>query len=277
MNAMNVVRSRQADVKRLRGIAMVALAAALLALGCATGVSPEEAKRIERAEAARDVAVDHLAQGRTAMAIRKLQQAAELNPTDEQVYMWLGEAYRRKGLLDRAEQNLLKALALVEDPSAFNHQETTLNLSGLYIQMKRYDEAIAICERLVDDPTFATPWRALTNRGWAQLKAGRRSDARASLEAAIDFHPRYSPALLNLGILEQKDQHHLRAIEYFERALEGGRLGYDGIAEANYRLAEIYVSLGKRRKAIEHFNVALERSPYGRWGTQSKSYLELLR
>jgi tetratricopeptide (TPR) repeat protein len=54
-------------------------------------------------------------------------------------------------------------------------------------------------------------------------------------------------------------------------------MNYDAIAEANYRMAEIYVSLGKRRKAIEHFRVALERSPNGEWGEQSKTYLEMLQ
>ena len=48
-------------------------------------------------------------------------------------------------------------------------------------------------------------------------------------------------------------------------------------AEANYRVGEIYISMGKKEKALEYFNVALERSPYGKWGTQSKSYLEMLR
>jgi lipoprotein NlpI len=49
------------------------------------------------------------------------------------------------------------------------------------------------------------------------------------------------------------------------------------IAEANFHMAEIYVSMGQREKAISHFGLALERSPYGEWGEQSQSYLELLR
>ena len=48
-------------------------------------------------------------------------------------------------------------------------------------------------------------------------------------------------------------------------------------AEANYRLAEIYVSLGKRDRAVSHLLAAVEGSPNGRWGQKSEEYLKLLR
>lgn len=252
---------------------------ALVGLGCASGsVAREtELERIRVATATRDVAVDHLNQGRTAMAIRKFHEAHDANPSDAVTTLWLGEAYRRKGMLGKAEEYLLQALALNGDPQDYNYQETVLNLSALYIQMKRFEDARLQCQQLIEDPTFSSPWRALTNKGWAELKLGKLAEARKSFEAAIDFHPRYSPALFNLGIQDQMERRYLSAIRHFDAAIETGRLSADAQAEANYRMAEIYVSLGKRGKAIEHFEVSLERSPYGKWGTQSKSYLELLR
>ena len=45
---------------------------------------------------------------------------------------------------------------------------------------KRYAEAIPECDRLIDDPTFASPWRALTNRAWAEYKLGRARARRAT-------------------------------------------------------------------------------------------------
>jgi len=256
-------------------LTLAAVAASLL-FGCASGGGPtDQAKAL--AVATRDVGIDHLNQGRTAMAIRKLTEADEIDPTDPVTHLSLGEAYRRKGMLERAEQELLQSLALSSDTSDFNYQETVLNLSALYIQMKRYEDAIAQCELLVQDPTFSTPWRALTNKGWAQLELGRVDDARKSFQEALDFHPRYAPAHLNLGVLEQRERRYVPALRHFELASDGNRMPPDALAEANYRMAEIYVSMGKRRKAIEHFSVALERSPYGEWGTQSRSYLELLR
>jgi Tfp pilus assembly protein PilF len=255
----------------------VALLALVLLAGCVTVTSDEERKQIELAQATRDVGFDHLSQGRTAMAIRKLRQARDLDPKDPETYLWLGEAFRRKGMLERAEENLLIAIELTDDPSSRSEQETKLNLSALYIQMERYPEAIALCEALVEDPTFSTPWRPLTNRGWSFYKMGDLVSARQSFDEALDFHPKYWPAHLNLGIIDQKEGHALAAIMHFEKALEGDRLGYDATAEANYRVGEIYISMGEKERAVEHFNVALERSPYGKWGTQSKSYLEMLQ
>jgi tetratricopeptide (TPR) repeat protein len=249
----------------------------LLGVGCVTTGADDSADNLSLSAAIRDVGIDHLSQGRTAMAIRKLQEAHSVYPADPVTFLWLGEAYRRKGMLDKAEQHLLRSLELNPTTSDFNHQETVLNLGALYIQMKRYDESIVRCQELIDDPTFSSPWRALTNRGWAEYKLARYSAARQSWEQALDFFPRYSAAHLNIGILDQRERQYLAAIRHFEQAIESQRLGYDGNAEANYRMAEVYVAIGRRQKAIEHFTVALEQSPYGDWGSQSKSYLDLLR
>jgi type IV pilus assembly protein PilF len=265
---------------RLRGglarLALV-LVAALLATACVTTGGEPVDREEGRAASIRNVGIDHLQQGRTAMAIRKLVEANDLDPKDPATHLALGEAYRRKGMLDRAEQEYKRAIEVSPKTNDFNRQETVLNLSALYIQMKRYDDAIAQCRTLVDDPTFSTPWRALTNMGWAAFKLGQITEARRYLEEALDFHPRYAPANLDLGIVEQQARQYLPALRRFEYAVEGDQMPADAIAEANYRMAEIYVALGKRAKAIEHFQVALDRSPYGEWGAQSQSYLELLQ
>ncbi len=255
---------------------VLVLLAALIASGCAA-VGPDKKSEDGRAASIRDVGIDHLRQGRTAMAIRKLSEANDLNPEDPATHLALGEAYRRKGMLDRAESEYKRAIEVSPEVNDFNRQETVMNLSALYIQMKRYEDAIAGCRELVEDPTFSSPWRPLTNMGWAAFKLGRNAEARKYLGEALDFHPRYAPANLNLGIVEQADRQYLAALHRFEVSIEGEQMPPDAIAEANYRMAEIYVALGKRAEAIEHFNVALERSPYGEWGTQSQSYLELLR
>lgn len=271
---------RLIGTRRLRGglarIGPVFLVA-MLATGCVTTAGDPIDREEGRAASIRNVGIDHLQQGRTAMAIRKLLEADELDPKDPATHLALGEAYRRKGMLDRAEQEYKRAIEVSPKANDFNRQETVLNLSALYIQMKRYEDAIAQCRALVDDPTFSTPWRPLTNMGWAAFKLGRTAEARKYLEEALDFHPRYAPANLDLGIVEQHERQYLQALRRFEYAVEGDQMPSDAIAEANYRMAEIYVALGKRAKAIEHFQVALDRSPYGEWGSQSQSYLELLQ
>jgi tetratricopeptide (TPR) repeat protein len=129
---------------------------------------------------------------------------------------------------------------------------------------------------LADDPTFPAPWRALTNLGWAQFKLGETVEARATLEDAHDLNRAYWPTLLDLGILEHQEGRRLEAIERFQQLLEL-RPGPSATAETNYRLAEIYISLGKRERAVGHLLVAVTKAPEGRWGKKSEEYLKLLR
>jgi len=223
------------------------------------------------ARARRDVGIDYLSNGRTPMAIRELRHALLLAPNDPVTVHWLGEAYRRRGLLDQALVHMQKALEL--DAEA---QELRLNLAGLYIQLKQYRKAIEESQFLIDDPTFSSPWRAYTNRGWAELQLGQISDARASFEEALDFKHDYWPARLNLGILEAESGRALAAIVNFEQVLERKKLGKSAESEATYRMGEAYVTMGERNKALEYFKRSAEGLPLGQWAKRSEEYLKLL-
>jgi type IV pilus assembly protein PilF len=262
----------EAGSVRSRRRSATALLLLFLPLGCATpSITPEQREVDHRiAEAKRNVGIDYLANGRTPMAIRELQQAHQLDPDDPATIHWLGEAYRRRGLLDKALEHFEKALELMPRDS-----DLLLNLTGLYIQLKRFPEAIETSQTLIDDPTFSAPWKAFTNRGWAELQLGYTPEARASLEEALAFQPAYWPARLNLGILENQEGRRLQAIVNFEKVLERN-LGRSVEAETNYRLGEAYVSLGRRDKAVECFKIAAETAPYERWGQQSEEYLRVL-
>jgi Tfp pilus assembly protein PilF len=255
-----------------RSIACFTLLA--LAFGCAT--TGDEAARVSaadesRARAHQSVGATHLREGRVGLAIRELRASEELNPADKWTQLTLAEAYRRKGLTGDAERHLQKALAL--DP---RFQEARLTLSGLYIQTERYADAIAETQALIDDPTYPQPWTALTNKGWALAQLKRRDEARTALTTALEYNDRYWRAQLNLGILDAEEGKRIDAIERFERVLQLAP-GPLGTAEANYRIAEIYVSLGNREQALEHLVAASSQRPSGPWGKRSEDYLKRLR
>jgi len=238
----------------------------------------DESGHVKESVAKRDLGIDYLSSHRTGMAIRELRASMALEPRDPQTHLWLGEAYRRKGRADEAESYLKSAIELaVQLNDSQSEQEARLNLSGLLSQMGRYDEALPHCEKLAKDPTFSTPWRPLTNCGWSLMQLGRYNEARAHFTEALDFYPRYGPALLNLGILESKEGHKLAAITALGKAIDSKRLGGLGIAEAHYRLGEVYMELGRRDKAIVEFKAAADKAPNADWGSQSQAYLDLLR
>lgn len=250
------------------------LAAAALGSACASdGGTGDEAASVDtsRARAHHSVGATHLREGRIALAIRELRAAEQLNPRDKWIQLTLAEAYRRKNLSEDAERHLLLSLAI--DPS---FQEARLTLSGLYIQMERYPEAIEHAQALIDDPTFPKPWDALCNKGYALMMLKRRPEARQALEFALEYHERYWRAHLNLGILDAQEGKRLDAMERFERVLQLGA-GPLAVAEVNYRMAEIYLSLGNRERAVDHWVAASSQRPSGAWGKRSEDRLKSLR
>jgi Tfp pilus assembly protein PilF len=256
---------------RLRRVAALLL---LLALpGCATSQADrlEAQHRIKQANSHFEVGVDHLENGRYSNGLRELRVAEGLDSENPRIQAALAEAYMRKGKVADAEAHLLRALEI--QPA---YHDARLNLSGLYLMIGRYEDAAVQAEVLVDDPTFPGVWRAYTNRAVAELGLGDNAEARRQLELAIDFEKNYWPALLSLGILEKKEGRPVEAISFFQRALEQ-KPAPNARAEVNYRMAEVYVSLGKRKKAVNHLMSAVAQTPDGEWGKKSEEYLQILR
>jgi tetratricopeptide (TPR) repeat protein len=250
------------------------LAAAAIGSACASDGKPSEettAVDASRARAHHSVGATHLREGRVALAIRELRAAEQLNPRDKWIQLTLAEAYRRRSLNEDAERHLLKSIEI--DPA---FQEARLTLSGLYIQMERYPEAIEQAKILIDDPTFPKPWEALCNKGYALMMLNRLDEARQALELALEYHERYWRAQLNLGILDAQEGKRLDAMARFERVLALGA-GPLAVAEVNYRMAEIYLSLGNRERAVEHWVAASSQRPSGAWGKRSEDRLKSLR
>jgi tetratricopeptide (TPR) repeat protein len=260
------------STRSFAGFGLAALLLGIGGMGCATARSGAEDERNQRrAQSHYEIGIDHMSNGRSPQALRELLLAERLRPDHPPTHFALANAYIYQGKLDEVEQHLLRALEIFPEYHDARH-----SLSTLYLQQARWQEAIEQTEILLSDPTFPAPWTAYSNQGWAELNLGRSAEARRNLEAARDYNPRYWPALLNLGILEQQAGHHLEAIELFQRMLDFDP-DSNAEAEANYRIAEIYISLGKRQRALGHLMAAVAETPDGEWGRRSEEYLKLLR
>ena len=246
--------------------------ATLLATGCATAQKQaEERQRLRKANSHLDIGISYLESDRGALALREFLIAEKLDPRNARIQYALGEAYLAQGKLDECEIHLKRALELFPD-----YHDARLSLTALYLMRERYAETVEQCDLLVNDPTFPAPYRALANRGLAQFNMGRSAEARQSLELARDYNAEYWPALLTLATLEAEQGHRLEAIGLLQQILELGP-GPRVESEVNYRLAEIYISLGKRQRAIGHLSASVTRAPEGPWAAKSQEYLKLLR
>ncbi len=246
--------------------------ALLLGIGCASSTKrADEELRLKRAKSHFNLGTDYIRNNRLALALRELLAAEQLDPKDPRIHQALADAYSMRGKPVEAEQHYLRTLQL--DPTV---HEARWNLSSLYNQLERYQESLVHSSMLADDATFSGPWRALVNKGVAEYRLGQVDAARSSLRLGLEYRSDYWPALFYLGILEMEEGRQFEALEFFRQVLE-----YEPDlatqAEVNYRIGEIYVSLGNRKQAIGHLQAAVAQTPGGPWGVKSEEYLKLLR
>jgi Tfp pilus assembly protein PilF len=250
----------------------VGLAAALASaqLGCAmfTGAKAEENGR--RAGSHLEVGSDHLANGRSALALREFLAAEKLDPKNPRVHYALADAYLARGKAADAEAHARRAIALFPD-----YHDARLFLTGVLLVNERYADVITECDHLIDDPTFPTPWRALTNRAWAEFKLGKTTDARESLALAREYRANYWPATLALAIVEGSSGRRTEAIRLYQEIIAQGP-GAMVEAEVNFRLGEQYAALGKRREAIGHLTTSVARAPQSQWAKKSQEQIKRL-
>ena len=252
-------------------VLLLALSSGLSGCASTAKADAEAAQNARRATSHLNLGADHLQAGRSALALREFMTGAALDPRNPRLQYALGEAYLARQKPEESEKHFLRALELHPE-----HHDARLSLSALYIVQGRYQEAVEACDLLIDDPTFPSPWRALATRGWAQFKLGQPIEARSSLELARDYSPAYWPAMLSLAVLESAEGRRLEAIALLQEVIELGP-GDRVESEANYRLAENYIALGKRDRAVGYLTTAVAGAPEGEWARRSQEYLKLLR
>jgi len=263
---------------RVRAVVRLGVVAGLLLgpLACMTPVPDptvldEQQQAFEQARARRDLGIDYLSKGQNAIALRELTFSIQQNPDDPVTQLWLGEGYRRQGHNDKALAAMQQAVVL--RPS---YRDGHNNLSAFYLQLERWEDSIRHAQVLIDDPLYSTPWKAFSNRGWAEYNLGRTVEARKSMETALEFRIDFWPASLNLGILERKAGNTLKAVKHFQRVI-AHPIGRGPRAEASFHVAQILVSMGHREKAMQYFTASVETDPESRWADTSRDYLRILR
>jgi type IV pilus assembly protein PilF len=254
-----------------------ALVAALLALFAAGACKTVGEKELLLADTHRDMAEAKLSQGEPEAAIAEYQKAIAINPKDADNHFGIAEAYRRKGLLNDTERELKQALRL--DPK---HQEARLALGVTYLQLERWNDAAAEFQTLVDDPTFIRPARALVNLGWAHYKSGNLEQAVAELQRALKTDSANYVAHLDLGIVLYDRGDLVEAIQHFGECVNivGERpapVYGPAEAEARFRMAQAYVRLNQRDRAVDALRVAVQRGGESEWAHRSSDYLKVLQ
>lgn len=258
----------------MQAILRSVVALALLVAACA---SPPDQDVMKKVTAHRDLGALYLQRGQPELAILEYRKALQIYQGDAEAHFGLGEAYRRKGEFELAEEEFLRALQIRPELLAARQ-----NLGALYIQQKRWADAVRETQALLEDPTFLFPARALVNLGSAHYQSGDLDAAAESLRRAIAIEPNNAIAHLNLGKVSQKRGELAESISEFEAAirilarLQPGTYG-NVRAETRFRLAEAHARLGQRTRAIEHLQAAVETGGESEWGRRSRDFLRVLQ
>jgi Tfp pilus assembly protein PilF len=185
-------------------------------------------------------------------AMREFDKALELDPD-------MPEAWHAKGVLlhvvfgrlDEARAAYQKALAL--NPK---FSEAKTNLGNLYIDEKRYEDAIKMYEEALNDMTYATPFIAQANLGWAKYKTGDVRAGIESLKSAITTNPKFCFGYLKLANIYDEQGNLPEACRDYAKYRES----CPDLSDAHMREAVCLAKIGQIDPAKKEFDVCIAKA-----------------
>ncbi len=244
----------------------ICIAFALLLIGpimaCA---GPSREQRQRTAEIHHDLGANALKAGDSQSALREFMLAVDADPDLPEVHFALGLVYGfSMGKFDDAERELRTALALRP-----NYPEAQNNLATLNMRQGRFDEAIVLLKKALEDPLYAERPAAQVNLAICYAKKGDTARANSELRSVLIVTPKYCAAWRELGMLQMEAGQGAAALESFgqmasfcEKAPEGQK--FLGLAYGKLgRTAEARAAFAKcKALAKEQPSVAEECGKY---------------
>jgi type IV pilus assembly protein PilF len=193
---------------------MFLLVAAIALSSCVGG--GDERPPVENAAIANmNLGAGYLRQGRTDLAIERLQRALVQNPRLVEAHTTIALAYDQIGSIEEAGLHYRRATEL--DPASAG--AANAYAAFLCNRQNRWADAEPYFRRAAANPTYATPEVALTNAGVCARAAGDDEGATESFRAALARNPSYPDALLNMMELSYQSENFLQARAFIQRYL----------------------------------------------------------
>ncbi len=159
-------------------------------------------------------ALQYLSIGAGEQAVKELNDAVKLDPTDAEFHNMLAFAYHYEGRYQFALTHYAKALEL-----APGYAEAHVNLAALYLDLARWDDAVAHGREALKITTYQNPEKAYNNIGLAYMGKGDMISARRAFRDALAFHDNFPEAHRNLGTVYFQQGQVDDAIREFRDAL----------------------------------------------------------
>lgn len=145
---------------------------------------PVDESTAKQVEAHYRLGLDALEKNNLPKAFDELLHAEQLNPNRVDVLDALGNAWLRRGDLEKSHAYYTRAIAIHPSPRIYN------NFGILLLTMQKPKEAEKAFKKALDDPRYSRPDFAYINLGDALLMQDRFDDAIAAYRQARLLNPR---------------------------------------------------------------------------------------
>jgi len=246
--------------------AFCALCSVLCVLLSACATTPD-IEDIKKAEAYYKLGVSYLNTNKLKDASIEFQKAISFNPKDKYSLNALGLISARFKEYDKAISYYKRAIS-----ADSSYSEALNNLGVTYLEMEKWDEAINYFKKALENPLYETPEKAYSNIGYALYKKGDYIGALNLLSDTIKKYPRSPQVSYVLGIAYMKTGKIQDAIEKLNSAVNA----LPNYIDARWELANAYLMIGDKRKAMEHFKIIADISSDDERRKKALKYIELL-
>ena len=188
--------------------------------------------------------------GQLDIAVKKFEQALNLEPNYAEVHYNLGVTLRELDKIEEAIKSYKKAISIKNA-----YPNAHFNLGNALLSLKQYDGAIKHFESTIAfNPKFA---KAYNNLGLVYKRLGKDQEAGKKFDEALVIKPDYAEAANFRGVIFQNAGDLNNAIKYYQKSLQINPNLVD--AYNNIGLAE--KELNKTHNAIKAFENALKVDP----------------
>jgi len=258
-----------------RRSAILLLTALSLAI---TGCGGAKKKRLDTASKMSQLGISKLKEGDAEGAVADLTQSVKLNPKDAETRHVLGMALWAKGkvigdesLMTEAEKHILQSFEMKgkDVPGDWRN-----NLGALYVDLRRWPEAVVELQKALKDPEYRTPERPLNNLSKASLEQHKYAEALEYAERALKIQPRFCTALVNKGAAAKALKKTQDALDAYLKVIEVEECS--NWAEPYLKVGLIYLEQKRNNDAKQNLQKAKQADPDGPIGKQADQLLRSL-
>lgn len=231
-----------------------------------TSCGPPPQARLEANEHYQ-VSQQYLGSGSYLLAEQEIRKALDLVPHEARYFELLALIYQAQGRLNLADEAYRAALQQPDVPPS-----VLVNYSTVLLQRDRYDEAIGLARRALENPGYDKPAIAYTNIGLAYVKKGEAHQAVDSLRTALEYQPSLPEAHHNLGLAYARLGERAQAAQSFREAIRY-RPSY---IEAHAELGKVLLEEGHRDEARAAFERVVALAPDSELAVAARRQLQRL-